>query len=545
MISRFLDRRYPLILLFLLILFYAINNYIWLNLNEFPPFAGEAYHLLKGLDHLNILTHPHKHMFPALIKISNYRPPLFPISMAVSNIIWGNSRVVSTMTNIFFAGILFFSLYFMGKKMQDRNAGLLAAFIVAMYPFVFGLSRMARDNFASMALVCLSLSCLVYTEGLKRFFPVILLGLFLGLGVLTRFTFIFFVIGPIIITAAIAILNKTSSVTSRKNIILNLSLATVIAILLGSIWFLPNFSLMLKNYLEFLYLPKYPVSLAPKLFSLESFTFYLKGLINGQISPLFVILFLIGLITILKKGKSNPLFFSWVVVTYIIFSLIMNKEVRETSEYLPAFALTTSMGILSIEKQWLKRCLIYIIIFGGLAQYFIVSYTTPSSAGIKLSFFKAGTREGLAGPSYLHPINEVFFYYPRKGDWQISKIISVIQKESSVYGNDATIGVTDAYIEIKTDWYDNSKVGSWHENFVAANVNAINYFLRVNGLFYKVIGLSRHAEGWRESPSLDFIISVNKIEILAPLIFREYKLILQANVPDGSPIYVYKRVTAE
>lgn len=525
-------------------MFYGVNNYIWLNLNEFPPYGAEGHHLLKSLDHLDILTHFSKHTFSALLKVDSSRPPFFPISMAVSNIIWGNSRVVSIMTNLFFTGLLFFSIYYMGKKMQNRNTGLLAAFIVAMYPFVFGLSRMARDNFASIALVCLSLCCLIYTDGFRRILPTILLGLFLGLGILTRLAFILFIIGPIVTLVIIVLLDK-NSFPIRKNIILNLSLASIIAIFLGSIWYFHSLPFLLKFYPGWSYLQKYPSSFAPKSLSFQYFIFYFQGLINGQISPFFAILFFIGLIVVLKRGKLNPLLFSWIIVAYAIFTLIINKEPKETSEYLPAFALITALGILKLKKQWLKRCLVYIIIFGGLAQYFIVSYTNPSSTGIKLSFFNELKMEGFTGPSYLYPISEVFFHYPRKGDWQISKIVSEIQKENSTFDNDVTIGVTDAFIQIKTDWFDNLKPKSWHENFVTANVDAVSYFLRTNRLFYNVISLTNWTKDWRRDPLLDFIISVNKLEIIAPLIARNYKLILQVNAPDASPVYVYKNVTPD
>lgn len=525
-------------------MFYAVNNYIWLNLNKFPAFAGEAYHLLRSLDYFEILTNPSVHLFSDLLRVDNLRPPFFHLCMAVSNILWGNSKVVSIMTNIFFAGILFSSVYYMGKKMQDKKAGLLAAFIVAMYPFVFGLSRMAKTYFASMALTCLSLCCLIYTDKFKRTLFSILLGVFLGLGALTRIQFVFFVFGPLILMTVSALTDK-DSMPKRKKVMLNLVLTAIITILVGGIWYFSRFLFLLETYGYYSYLQKTNPLIFPKLFSFPSVIFYFRSLINGQISLLFILLFFIGLIVILRKGKFEPMLFSWIIVTYAIFTLIKMKEFRITSEYLPAFALITALGILRLKKQWLKRCLVYIIIFGGLTQYFIVSYTNPSSSGIKLSFFDGRLAEGLTVSSYLYPINEVFFHYPRRGDWQIGKIISMIQKESSTHNSDITIGVTDAYIDVKTDWFDPFKLDSWHENFVATNVDALNYFLRTNGLSYNVISLSYWKGDWRRNPLLDFIISVKEIENLAPSVFQQYKLILQTEAPDRSPIYVYKRASLD
>lgn len=536
---KFLKKRYVFSILFLL-LFYAINNYIWLKMHQLPPCTDEAYHLLRSLDYFNILTHPSKGMFSALVKVDNLRPPFFHICMTISNIVWGSSRVVSIMANIFFAGVLFFSTYHLGRKMQDEKTGLLATFTIAMYPFIFGLSRMSLSNFASTALVCLSLCCLLYTDRFRQNFPSILLGLFLGLGVLTDLTFTFFIAGPLISIVIIALFSK-DLVFERKKIILNLTLVIIIGLMIGGLWYFPRFPFLLRTYLKYGY-QEYPF--LPELFSFSSLTYYFRSLIDGQISPLFAVLFFIGLTKILtkKEKKIKLLLFSWIIVTYIIFTLIKGKDFEGTSAYLPAFALITAGGILKFQKRWLKRCLIYTIILGGLFQYFIVSYTNPSSTGIKLSFFNGKLVKGLTISSYFYPISEAFFHYPRRGDWRIDDVIAAIQKESPD-NEDVTIGVTDAYVDIKTDWHDPLNVDPpSHENFITANTDALQYFLRTNRLSYNVISLSCWKEDWRRNPLLDFIIGVEKIENLAPLISQQYEPIFQTAVPDGSLVYVYKRL---
>jgi len=216
----FLKNNSPFLIIFLLLFFYGVSNYVWLSDHQLPSCFDEAYHLVSSLKYVDILQQPSKDMFLSLLRVDDRRPPFFHFCLAISSIIWNKSKAPSIiMTNIFFAGILFFSIYYIGQKMQDKNTGLLAVFIVSMYPYIFGLSRMSLPNFASVAMTCLSLWCLICTDRFTRLYPSILLGLFLGLGSLTRLTFIFFVIGPLIITAIIALFDK-NLVSERKKIIL-------------------------------------------------------------------------------------------------------------------------------------------------------------------------------------------------------------------------------------------------------------------------------------------------------------------------------------
>lgn len=536
----FFKKHYPLAILFLLILFYITNNYIWLKLNELNPFAGPAYHLLRGLDYSEIFKSFPNYAPVALLAIDNIRPPLFHLCLAVVNILFGNSIIAYAMLNIFFAAVLFFSVYCIGKKLRSETTGLLSVFILGMYPFVFGLSRMIKTNFASMALSCVIICCLFYTDKFRKTIPSILLGLSIGIASLIRLQFIFFIIGPLGTLIIIMLFDKEIP-SLRKKAVLNFILSGIAAALSGGIWYLMKLPSLLKAYLSFGFSYNFSPVVSPKLFSLSSLTFYLRSLINGQLTPFFSLIFLIGLFILLKKRKLNSLLISWIIIPYFIFTLISFKEARITSEYLPAFALITAEGILLIDRQWLKRFLILIIIFGGLAQYFLVSFTNPSFTRLRISFFTGKLTEGLTVSSYLYPLSEVNFHYPRKGNWKIEDVISAIVSESPASNEKFVIGVTDACIDMKTKWFDPFNLTSWHENFITTNTDAISYFVRTRGLPYSIIGLSFYKGDWVRNPLFDFIVSVKKIEDIAPALTDRYGLILQTHVSDGSPVYVYKR----
>lgn len=545
----FLKKYYSLLIILLLLVFFGINNYIWLRLNKLPPTSDQAFHLLSNLKYLEILTKPSWDIFARLFQVDTFYPPFFPFCAAILNLIFGHSITSSIMTNMIFAIVLFFSIYYIGRKWEDKNTGLFAVFIVSMYPYIFGLSKTFLLEFALTALVCFSFCCLLYTDNFSRKGYSALFGISLGLGMLTKPTFIFFLIGPLIITIIRPFWNYKISLPQRKTI-LNLGIVFIIFVIITGSWYFQNFSNLWQR-----------MSIKGNFFGplriLTSSVYYFKLLIFDQIAPFFTFLFFTGLILLLKdkyKFKSLLTLLLWIIVPYMLFILMNVRFMSYTVPNLPAVALISSWGILKIQNRYIKRCLVYIVIIWALIQYNIISYTTPTSVKIRVSFptsvkirnsfFSEKTSFDFSQPCHILPIVEFFYHFPRKGDWKLDEIIRVIDENNPGHRN-LSIGVTDADIGgRKVGWFDPDPrvlATSWQDNLLVVNHSAVEYFIKVKKLPYKIVGLMNAGEHWMNSPLLDFIISIKEMKVIAPTIARYYALILQTAVPDGSPIYVYEK----
>lgn len=541
-----LKKRICFILLFL-VFFYSVNNFIWMKLDHFPPYGDEAGHLLDSLEFLNILKNPSLDMINRIIRVNEGEilsflyPPFFPFFAAILNFFFGYSIMLSKMSNIFFVAILLFSIYFIGKKMNNPNPGLLAAFIVSMYPFVFGLSRMFMLDFALTAMVCFSFFCLLYTERFTNRLYSILFGISMGLGMLVKFTFIFFIIGPFAIEI-LSISKGNGLIYNRNRTIFNLIIVFILGSLIAGIWYssrLPLFWYFNVTYLRQL---KIPELMAPKIFSIQSLSYYFNALFNAQITPFFFLLFLVGLPFFFKKNaKLKYHLLSWVIIPCIIFTLIRVKSWKHTVPYLPAIALITASGILNIRNSKVRKFAIYSAIAAGLMQYYIISFTKPEK-GIQIRCLgKQHQAKIFRIQGYTYPITEVFYNYPRQGDWKIDEIMRCIS-ENNLRQKEAIIGTTDAYMQFKTEWFDpNDMIGIPPDNFVVVNCDAINYFCKLKNLSYRTQSLSMAKSDWRMKPEFDFIISVKRLEEITPVASTFYKLILQVTLPDKSKAYVYKK----
>ncbi|MDD4939420.1 MAG: glycosyltransferase family 39 protein [Candidatus Omnitrophica bacterium] len=535
----------------LLLLFYGINNSIWLKLDDLPPTSDEAFHLLSSLKYSEILTSPSPDIFLRLLDVDKMYPPFFTFCAALMSLVIGHSIIALVMTNMVFAAALFFSVYFIGRKYEDKYTGLFAAFILSMYPYVFGLSRTFLLDFALLAMVGFSLCCLVYSDNLRRSGYSALFGVSLGIGILTKQTFVIFLVAPLAM-AVINIVFNRESIHLRKKSVFNLGVALVLAAIIAGIWHLPKLFELQSAWNKYQYAKTH--LFGPSTI-LSSVTYYAKLLTFDQIAPFFTALFLIGSVFLLKnKAKSFLIFLLWFILPYALFIFAGVRYMTDTIPALLPIALISGAGILKIKNQFLKRSAILLTVVLALIQYGIISYTSPeetkmrvsfpTSIKIRDSFFKRQTSFDFSQSCHILPIGEFFYHFPRKGDWKLEQIIEAIELNNpgSKYSE---IGVTDAAIDCeRVAWFDPDPgtLGDfWRDNFMVVNNSAVEYFVNAARLPYKVISLLYSNKDWMHSAKLDFIISVKSLEYIAPDIAGAYSLILKTAVPDESPVYVYKK----
>ncbi|MBM3251391.1 MAG: phospholipid carrier-dependent glycosyltransferase [Candidatus Omnitrophica bacterium] len=548
-IRNFLKEKYPLFIIILLLFFYGINNYIWLMLNKLPPTTDQTFHLLNNLKYLDILTNPSWDIFARLRRVHTFYPPFFTFCVAIVNLAFGHSVTTSIMTNMFFAAILFFSIYYIGRKWEDEKTGLFAVFIVSMYPYVFGLSRVFFLEFALTALVCFSFCCLIYTDNFNHRIYSVLFGISVGIGMLIKQAFIFFLAGPLILTL-INILWNHKIASIRRKVILNLGIAFITPLVIAGDWY---FHHGLETWHSYCRLDKF--FNGPQLF--YSISYYFHLLVLDQIGPFFAILSLLGLIYLLKKNQKLQLLdlLLWFIVPYIFLLLLNIRYMYYTVPNLPAVALISSLGISGIKNRYTKRVLLFLVIIWAMVQYFVISYTSPDSTKLRVSFpTTVKIRNCFLGPEtwfefsqpcHILPIADFFYHFPRGGDWNLDGMIWAIERNNRDHRK-SIIGVTDGLLhEKKVSWFDpdpRQLEASWRDNFLVVNNYAIEYYVRSKKLPYEVIGLTSSEIDWMNLPLLDFIVSVKEIEVIAPLIAQYYEMIFKAIVPDGSPVFVYKKM---
>ena len=404
-----------LILLFL-ILFHGICNYIWLSYNPMPPFWDESRYLLMGLKYKDLFSQISSFNFGQFAEIGGYYPPLFLISSLILTFLWGDSIRTMAMTNIIYMVIMLFSIFKIGEKIFDRKTGLWAAFILSIFPIIFGTSRMFLLDYALSAMVTLSIYLLLLTDYFKNTKNSILFGYSLGLGMLTKNTFGGFIVGPLFYTFYSSMLKGSKEEMCKR--IVNLFYSLSIGVILALPWYVLSFPFALHKlialYRFFLTNLKqtstcllcivllfiiFVVRKTCKHYSLSQIylksrilifclllgLFYLQNKavvtnilwyfykMDDQVGVSFFILFIFVCNRFLSRKQQNTqilFLWLWIAIPYFL-SYFFTKQLRYTMPYLPAVALIIAAEIQKFNNRKVKKFLLSSIFILSLVQFSI------------------------------------------------------------------------------------------------------------------------------------------------------------------------------
>lgn len=376
----------------LIVLFHAINNCIWLrdttsiNGTDVPNhllFQLKFHHALN-----NLLSNPHLFILIKLKKILElmnmpmsssdciYWSNFVYLSSTVFSLFFGNFLFVVKITMLIYFVILLFSVYFIAKTILDRQTGIIAMFIVSIYPLIFESSRQYSLDFPLTAVVTLSVLLLLKTIYFTNTFFSVLLGISSGIGMLIKGQFILFFIWPLIVFLSRSFLIKSEK-KDFKIIIFNVIIFFAIAAAIASIWWFNKLGSLGAGFIEHISSNKFLESgTVNKIYSLDFYLYHLRALISSSIGYIFSGIFIISLFHLIKyRFKYRVLIMTWILIPFATFSLLfVIKHDRFLMPILPAIAIVLALGIRQLKSKILKRSVLILIIFAGLIQYFVLSY---------------------------------------------------------------------------------------------------------------------------------------------------------------------------
>jgi hypothetical protein len=416
-------------LLFALWLFHAAGNFWWLKTDTRPPYSDMAGHAITTL---RLASWPWRQLVMdgrivhELLNVNPYPPLFYVTTLPFVWFVWPTVDAMLAVNALYYA-LLIVSTYGIGRMAVSGRAGVLAAFLVSMYPLLYGLSREYLADVALTAVTVFAVFCLFWSEAFQRRWPSIILGVAIGLGVLTKWTFIVFLVGPL----AIAVYGALRYATRAR--IMNLVLAGLISLLIGLPWYWNNRE-SLQAFLEFNRLLAAPQEGEAPIWTLVSWTYYVRELVNQQLLLPFALLFVAGTTLALRRCRVNPylwMLLSWIVVGYVASTLFINKDTRYTLPYLPALALLTAIGLVQIRQSAVRRIGLALIMLYALVQY--VGLTVSLSDRIVGMPTRIGWTLGpLAVTLYAEAVH--IASPARVEDWQVDAILNKTMADARARG---------------------------------------------------------------------------------------------------------------
>ena len=171
----------------------------WLTQDRSIPIFDAGRHLSFAFYTFEELSAGH---FVHALTLSNAYPPLADLVGDVG-ILFGGINVAPPILaeNFVFVPLLALGCYHVGRIAFDRTAGLLAVVFALGSPLITAQFHVFMTDAPETAMVAASLWAILATEGFTRAGVSVLAGVVVGLGLLTKEPIVFFVAGPIAVTA--------------------------------------------------------------------------------------------------------------------------------------------------------------------------------------------------------------------------------------------------------------------------------------------------------------------------------------------------------
>jgi 4-amino-4-deoxy-L-arabinose transferase-like glycosyltransferase len=303
---------------------------------------------------------------------SDRRPPLVQAWTTALFLAVGESSIqLARLGQLPFMALLLIGTFGLGARLRDRPTGLLAATLIAGYPQVIGFSRLYWMDLPLATMVVLSIWALIATDHFSRRGPSMLFGLLLALGLLTKYTYPVFVVGPLIFVIWHA---------RRRRPWAQVGLAAGVGLVIAGVWYVPMLSAAWLNYL-------YNQGIGPlpprPWWTLTNLSAYLAYLPTTQIGlPLCLLLALsLPLLRNLERATRSMLLL-WVGVPYLFFSYaVLGIEwSRFTLPYLPALALITALGLTRLREPLLRAGAVGAALV-AVSQLLVLSYRSHPPEG--------------------------------------------------------------------------------------------------------------------------------------------------------------------
>ncbi len=249
--------------------------------------------------------------------------------------------------NLVFVPLLALGCYQVARLAFDSVAGLLAVIFALGSPLIIAQFHVFMIDAPETAMVAMSLWAIIATRGFSRVWISALAGLAVGLGMLIKEPFVFFVAGPVLVTAI------RGGVQSWRGM---LSFALVVLVV-ALPWYAQEYSHVQSlgsGAINAAGQGGYSGGIAPPRFSVDNFTWYFWSLLNFQLYLPLLVFSAIGWVWMLVGFLRRKLT-SRLAPELAIGSLVAWLAITETFTHDPRYSMPLLPYLAVVGAGWITR----------------------------------------------------------------------------------------------------------------------------------------------------------------------------------------------
>jgi 4-amino-4-deoxy-L-arabinose transferase-like glycosyltransferase len=313
--------------------------------------------------------------------------------------LFGRSLLAAKMSLLPYLIILLLSTYLIGKQMYSGFVGLLAAFLLFMYPVIFTSSRQFQLDFPLTAMVALTMLLFLKSDNFKDTKYSFFSGLSLGWAMLVKGQSMIFLIWPLLFMLY-KVLRAPFRVNLKEGTFRNIAIFAISAGIIASVWWGHQMKSSLYTLREHIFSAKKAAESDfqfswSKRYSFSVIFYHFRRLFNS-LSPLLFFAFLVSFPFFLKrKTKHKEIILSWLLIPFFLFSAVfVIKEHRFLMPLAPAMALITVWALTRIKNKMIQMTILAVLLVYVLTQFYLLTWRPWHDREVALWSFKIFGRLG-------------------------------------------------------------------------------------------------------------------------------------------------------
>lgn len=378
---------------------------IWLALDERPPAWDHANHLERAVRCQQFLAAGD---IAAVLAQSSFYPPLAICAGGLVYALAPSDTAAAQSAVLGFLGIGMAAVYLLGRSLVSGRAGVLAALLFGSAPFVAYSSVHFQLDVPLAAMVALALVALVRTERLQRTRWSAVLGVVLGLGMLTK--------PPFAVYAAPALAWATIAGRDRRAL-----RHAALAVAIGAVVCLPWYGSRVFGMGHQVVARSFAQAAeagAPDVATWAGLALYPTWL-PTQFGVAATAAFLVGLGVAVRRRQG--LLLVALLAPFAVFLLLQNKNLRYTLPLLPLVAVVAALGVEPLRGR-ARAAAVAVLLAVAIAQVSATAFGVPPN----------GSLPGVAAPW-------VLAQPPQRQQWPHRQILQTIHADSR--GAPATVSI--------------------------------------------------------------------------------------------------------
>ena len=409
-----------------------VINAIWLSLDTRPPVWDMALHQTYAFNYLadEVSTGTRIPFW----MLSGVYPPFVHLVIALLYWLVGPGPSVAAWANLPATFLLFWSVAALARQLAGPAAGRWACALTAAVPFLFWMSRETILEYWLSAWVAAALAALLRTEGFANRRYSMLFGCICGLGLLTKWSFVAFMLPP---WAYATVAGRVWREPRRQ---LNFASAWILCGAVAAAWYVPNLSRLVRYVAQNARVGE--LEGEPPVMSFQSLIYYLRLLEGYQLFlPMFLLL-VASLPFVWKRREKGAFAFLGTAImgAWLVLTVIRTKDPRFTMPLLGPLCVLPGAWIQSLRRPRLSTAFKISLILVLVLQTYMINF------GISFLPDEVRLSEGYQGSlrwdwnlylqHYFHVLGS-----PLQEDWQQAAVLRKIDQDAAEHGLRRIVGL--------------------------------------------------------------------------------------------------------